>query len=83
MGPAGCIAAKAKRQALHGGQGGDEVEVKSVMKLKHANTVEESSWKNAQVRRQNTSCVGEVQNRSEDQARRNEYLYFAEGIRKI
>ncbi len=37
-----CIAAKAKQQALHGGQSGDEVEVKSVVKLKCANTFEES-----------------------------------------
>ncbi len=45
MGPAGCVAAKAKRQALCGGQSGGEVEVKSVklVKLKFANTFEESS----------------------------------------
>ena len=45
MGPAKCVAGKAKQQALRGGQNGDEVEVKLVAKLKHANTVKESSSK--------------------------------------
>ena len=70
VGPASCVAAKAKQQALRGGQSVDEVEVGEVGEMKFTSTFEESSWKNARVRRQNTSCVSEVRNRSEDRARR-------------
>ena len=43
VGPASCIAAKAKQQALCGGQSGEEVEVGEVGEVKFANTFEESS----------------------------------------
>ncbi len=45
VGPASCVAVKAKQQALRGGQSVDEVEVGEVGEVKFANTFEESSWK--------------------------------------
>ena len=74
-------AAKAKQQALRGRQSGevDEVKVGKGEMQRRRKVCE----RRTSLKMKHTSCVDEVQNRSEDRARRDEYLYLTSGMQKI
>ena len=55
VGPAKYVVAEAKRQALRGGQSGDEVKVGEVGEVKFTNMFGEGSWKMHESEDKNTS----------------------------